>query len=150
MGMINGGLHATAWNSHFPTSTECVLWRISTLGVGLLFLFLYFIIWKGSTELRVVRECYEVRFRSDPSVLRVLLRFFHDAIIGDIMEGRPPDRAIRFPIWIRYLLGGLALFTFFGYTASILYLTIESFISVRSLPKGAYSTVEWSDYLPHF
>jgi len=28
-------------------------------------------------------------------------------------------------------------------------LTIEAFISIRSLPKGAYSTPSWSDFLPH-
>jgi hypothetical protein len=29
-------------------------------------------------------------------------------------------------------------------------LTIEAFISIRSLPVGAYSTPSWSDVIPHF
>lgn len=32
--LLYGGLHATAWNSHFPTPIERLLWRISCILIG--------------------------------------------------------------------------------------------------------------------
>ena len=40
----------------------------------------------------------------------------------------------------------LGLGLFFG---PRLYLVVEAFISVRSLPVGAYETVNWVEFLPH-
>ncbi|KAF8532799.1 hypothetical protein BDD12DRAFT_868376 [Trichophaea hybrida] len=31
-----------------------------------------------------------------------------------------------------------------------LFLTVESFLSLRSLPEGSFETVPWSNYWPHF
>ena len=30
-----------------------------------------------------------------------------------------------------------------------IYIVVESFISLRSLPAGAYTTVRWTEFLPH-
>lgn len=50
-----------------------------------------------------------------------------------------------------YLLVVLLFFGFFlAFIMSRGFLVVESFISMRSLPKGSYDTVEWSNYWPHF
>ena len=37
-----------------------------------------------------------------------------------------------------------------GYIFARVYLVVEAFISLRSPPKGAFETVRWMDYWPHF
>jgi hypothetical protein len=32
--VVSGGLHATSWNSHFPSRIEALLWRIACVGIG--------------------------------------------------------------------------------------------------------------------
>ncbi|KAH8752265.1 hypothetical protein F5883DRAFT_576900, partial [Diaporthe sp. PMI_573] len=54
------------------------------------------------------------------------------------------------PIWARCLQVGAGCLCIFGYVISIAYLTVEAYVSVRSLPEGAYSSVEWLDFFPHF
>lgn len=36
------------------------------------------------------------------------------------------------------------------YTMSSMFLLVESFIGLRQLPSGAYETVPWGNYIPHF
>ena len=35
------------------------------------------------------------------------------------------------------------------YTVCVGYLTVESYVSMRSLPKGGFATIEWTDFFPH-
>ncbi|KAF8242734.1 hypothetical protein K440DRAFT_564452 [Wilcoxina mikolae CBS 423.85] len=44
-----------------------------------------------------------------------------------------------------YILAGVSAFIF-----ARTFLVVESFISLRSLPKGSFKTVPWSNYWPHF
>jgi len=54
-------------------------------------------------------------------------------------RGRLHLRMVEFAVGCAVLLGVLGRFV----------LTIESFVSIRSLPVGAYSTPSWSDFIPH-
>ena len=47
------------------------------------------------------------------------------------------------------MLGFLILVWVILYTCARIYLITEAFISVRSLPLGAYETVTWVSLLPH-
>jgi predicted ABC-type sugar transport system permease subunit len=44
-----------------------------------------------------------------------------------------------------YVIAGVSAFIF-----ARSFLVVESFISLRSLPKGSFKTVPWSNYWPHF
>jgi len=101
LGVIYGGLHTVAWDAHFPSYAEQILWRVSAL---------FIIGW--STILFLV-----------------LLDYLPDELN-----------------FIQELFTFFALVVFF---APRLYLVIEAFISVRSLPVGAYQTVDWVEFLPH-
>ncbi len=54
------------------------------------------------------------------------------------------------PFWARYLQAGTCFFIFLVYISCVAALTVEAYVSVRSLPKGAYSSVEWASFFPHF
>ena len=50
------------------------------------------------------------------------------------------------PMWEVYLMSPVT----FVYTLARTYIVLEVFVSLRSLPSGAFDTVEWSEFLPHF
>ena len=100
MGFIYGGVHLLSWNSHFPTASERILWRIAgcvIAGGGFVIL--------GLMEISIKRWRY---------LVSVIISLF--ALLIGFMR---------------------------------LYLVLEAFISVRSLPYGAYQTVGWVGMLPH-
>jgi hypothetical protein len=103
LGVINGAVHATAWNAHFPSPVEHQLWRIASCGICGLSLYVLFL---------MVAENY-LKSKSET-------------------------------LYSRVLVIGLCLF-YIGR----LFLVVEAFISVRSLPIGAYDTIAWVTFLPH-
>ena len=38
----------------------------------------------------------------------------------------------------------------FVYTLARTYIVVEVFFSLRSLPSGAFDSVQWSSFIPHF
>jgi hypothetical protein len=53
--------------------------------------------------------------------------------------------------WYSYaMLGTAVVVCGTSYIFARAYLVIEAFISMRSLPAGAYDTPDWDKYLPHF
>lgn len=57
--------------------------------------------------------------------------------------------ALRADMFSLVGLGGLATLCGLAYVLSRLYLVVESLISLRTLPKGAFDTMEWSQLVPH-
>lgn len=99
--LLYGAIHIAAWNGHFPTTAERLLWRISSCTVT------------------------------------------GDAVIIVAILGLNIDDKIKSVS----IIGGYLIFLhLFGR----LYLVVEAFISVRSLPLAAYETVNWVGFLPHF
>jgi len=105
LGIVYGGLHAVAWDAHFPSYAEQIMWRVSVLLII------------------VLSGCYLLVF---------------DKAFPDRIEAAGDS---SFAIIVVLGLG-----LFFG---PRLYLVVEAFISVRSLPVGAYETVNWVEFLPH-
>jgi hypothetical protein len=99
LGIVYGGLHAVAWDAHFPSYVEQIMWRVSVL-------------------------------------LIIVLSGFYLVAFDSAMSDAPGFAIIM----------ALAAVLFF---VTRLYLVVEAFISVRSLPVGAYETVNWVEFLPH-
>ncbi|KAB8248282.1 hypothetical protein BDV35DRAFT_348241 [Aspergillus flavus] len=59
--VLNAGLHVIAWNSHFPSPTERLLWRLSAIGVGLFPILMGLIGGKKGIEPHTLRYFYEAR-----------------------------------------------------------------------------------------
>lgn len=157
MALISGGLHATAWNWHFPTSGELWLWRLACLGLGVAPLLLYLIVRGRGLELYVIRALVNVRFTDRYFIIAAFKEFFRwirDTTKGNPLDGdqekpQPKGWPEWCPIWLRSLLCLVLHFMALGYAGSILYLTAESFLSLREMPGDAYSTVAWSSFSPH-
>ena len=97
---VYGGIHAAAWDSHFPSLQEQIIWRVaacSVIGSGV-FVWSTLVFWDSMATWAAV--------------------------------------VIFFTATIVFAFGRL-------------YLLVEAFISVRSLPVGAYNTTDWVNFLPH-
>jgi hypothetical protein len=125
-----GGIHfAVAWSENFPTALEQLLWKISAAyiaGIGLIAMPMPQI---GSYigdkfQHTALRKKYE---KTVPDGVRDILK-----------EG------LILLIWV--ILAPAFLFYVFART----FLVVEAFISLRSLPIGAYNTPDWTQFLPHF
>jgi hypothetical protein len=167
LSIINASLHSVVWTYHFPTTAERTLWRIAAIGIGVCPSVVYTMIGKTGFNRHFVRVWYIMRFE-DGSCLTILpkaLSVMKDACLANI-ENRglgdedkvPPEKdqtppplwPENVPYWLRVLLLGLCNLGMLLYVTCILYLTLEAFISLRSLPVGAYATVRWADWVPHF
>ena len=100
LNLCYGGIHAAAWNAHFPSVVEENFWRAAACFVFLESVWIA-LVWYFDPKL-------ESFWTSLSTILISLL-----------------------------------------YIVARLFLITEAFISVRSLPIGAYNTVSWSNFLPH-
>jgi hypothetical protein len=123
---IYGGIHLSALNFSFPSSTEKLLWRISCIvTVSQSLLAPAFVIWSMWTFQHgfVKAQRHIFNYRKEPS-----------------------------ESWARY---GFRVFIILGVVTlplsitTRLFLVIESFISLRGVPAGVYATVPWTQYIPH-
>ncbi|KAK6826242.1 hypothetical protein RU639_005584 [Aspergillus parasiticus] len=154
--VLNAGLHLIVWNSHFPSPTERLLWRLTSIGVAVFPILTYLAIRKKGIEPYAIRYFYEARLNGGQTVnfLGRFRRIFHDACKQ--VDIKPNDSTPRegwpdwMPAWCRSMLLSIFVSSMFLYALSMLYLIIEAFISLRSLPVGAYSNLRWSNIFPHF
>ena len=131
---VYGGLHASAWNSFFPTQLECYMWRISAIIMPLVGIIASFVAFAASFEY----------------VRSATLRLF-DWISKVEKRISTPLRIILF---ILYMPVGLVIFPLLwaaitSYISSRIYLVVEAFISLRELPIDAYKTPTWTQLIPH-
>ncbi|KAL0631337.1 hypothetical protein Q9L58_009799 [Maublancomyces gigas] len=152
---LNGACHAAAWNTHFPTPTEAWLWRIASLSICVVPFILGFLVQKGKYRELTGPILWNTRFLDHKSTLKhtVVIASQVRAGIGRIAKGKKADPAEPFTEFMipqfRILKCVITLTLYFFYILCITYITLESFISVRSLPMGAYSTPSWGGYVPH-
>ena len=126
------GSHLSAWNFHFPTVVEMWMWRGACLiMIGAPPIFLHFqIVMNPFGEPKWVEEIDEDKWgdRSAMDKTRIVLKY------GFFI--------------IHWFLAELFVKKFFLF--SRLYLLVESLASLRSPANGTYTTVDWTEYIPHF
>ena len=109
LSILYGTAHASAWNSHFPTLLERLLWRIS---------------------------CFVLLLPAIVTTIKL------------ITQKMPNRRHVDYYMSIAvHILMHPVLLVYFS---ARIFLVVESFISVRNLPNGAYETVNFTEYWPHF
>ncbi|KAK4450305.1 hypothetical protein QBC34DRAFT_403236 [Podospora aff. communis PSN243] len=156
LAVINGLLHCTTWFSYFPSPLEMWLWRASAVGIIAFNIGLWLVLlgpWGEVGEVyllllagRIARipNCSAFRaLREALALVRAGSRSQNDTGEEDPTRNKPP---VGYSGWPRGFLWAffMGLFLFFN-----LFITVESFISIRSLPMGAYQTPPWSNFFPH-
>jgi len=119
LSLLYGGAHVAAWNNHFPTTVENLLWKISA-SVATSFVPFFLLAYPSFYQL-------------------------DDYLPGDYYAWARAAKTLNaFAFIVCFFLGTVIFVT------SRLFLTVESFLSLRSLPEGSFETVPWSNYWPHF
>lgn len=141
----NGALHLLAWNVHFATTAERITWLAScgTIIVGAI----AYIPIVATTEFEdyLLTAVWELRFEERRVFRGTLSRFKEDLKKIHVDGNKLKEGGLRAVFVFSWLMT-------LTYAFCILYITVESFIGLRSLPKGAYSTPQWGGdkYWPHF
>ncbi|KAE8133565.1 hypothetical protein BDV38DRAFT_274264 [Aspergillus pseudotamarii] len=149
LAIVNGGLHLSVWNNYFPTPAERIIWRISGIGLGAFPTIVYFVMsWNEEFDSFFIKMWYRMRFETR-SWLGMMLRGC--SMMWELCRESVHDNSSnrKVPIWLRYVLLGISIIAMNLYVACILFLTIEAFISLRSLPSGAYQQPRWTSIFPH-
>lgn len=115
-----GGLHCLAWNSHFPTPTERLLWRIASVYITASLSF--------SLSIGLFLR----------GLIKVLKHF-----------GKLRGPEVIFSAQEIIFSSFLAL-SILGYTICRLYMTVEMFRSLFFLTPDAFIDTNWPSYWPHF
>jgi len=124
--VLYGGVHLTAWSFSFPTEAEETLWRmscivvISGIFVALVILFIAVLVFGFLDLFLVALDDWESAVFS---------------VIGSVFIGTV------------CVIGGAGLIL---YVFARVFIVLESFLSLRATPIGAYMTVSWLQMLPHF
>ena len=116
---LYGGLHATAWFSHFNSSTEQLLWRISS---------------------SVVMGGIPVGF---------LLFLLYDQCQRKLYEGKPPFLVSRLLLTLIYLVGLALVVAVAAYLLARTYLVVECFLNLSHLSAEVFDIPSWAAYFPH-
>lgn len=107
MGLIFGSIHCIAWIFSFPTHMELLLWRISSVAIAAIPIYIPILIF-----------------------IRLVLDEWSQTFSEFVMY------AFLLPSGLLYIVARLATL-------------VLAFMSLRDLSPGAYSTVNWTTYLPH-
>lgn len=122
---IYGGLHASAWSAHFVSTTEKLLWRMSSC-VMMGGFFAQLIIIEGHNW--AWNKLIDISLQGD-SVLSWLVRI------------------LRITIDLLYYL--MVYLIPFAFALARVYLVVGCFINISYLPASVYDIPTWSAYIPH-
>ena len=126
------GSHLSAWNFHFPTLVEMWMWRgacFTMLCAPPLFLHCQ-IVMNPYGEIHSLDDMDEDKWGDRSAMDKTRIVFKYGFFV------------------VHFVLAYLVIEKLFLF--SRLYLLVESLASLRSPANGTYTTVEWTEYLPHF
>ncbi|KAF2029125.1 hypothetical protein EK21DRAFT_101345 [Setomelanomma holmii] len=134
------GIHVAGWNFDFPTKTEQLLWRISSLLLfGITVAFWVFETIASWTRLGRWKTIY----------LHIVNReglATHRKNMTRIQTLQPKRKMTELPLpWEFATITPMAIL----YGVARLYLIAEAFAELRNINASAYVNVEWTNFIPH-
>ncbi|KAI1458768.1 hypothetical protein F4805DRAFT_474052 [Annulohypoxylon moriforme] len=125
--MIHSSIHLAGWNFPFPTETEQLLWRISSV-----------ILTAGSTFcVGVIRLLTALGYRGEYNLAWAWIN----------TDGRQSEQ-LRNQVFSTLVDGFLTFSTLILLIARC-FIIIEAIISLRKLPADAFETPNWTNFIPH-
>ncbi len=122
MNAFYGATHLSAWNFEFPTSTEHFLWKIACIDTV-----------AGTASLLALFS---------------VIVYLHEHGWKNLKHAIFVNEPGIMP-WLYRLIIFVGLLNTPFYLLSRLFIIVETFVSLRRVPWGVYSTVEWAEYIPH-
>ncbi|KAK6541795.1 hypothetical protein TWF694_007575 [Orbilia ellipsospora] len=127
-----GSLHIAAWREHFPTKFERTAWLVSAIFIsctGVLSFVLFLAKQKSAAFDRWINtmttDSWEFYKRSH--MAQTNTAYFWQVVTS---------------------IGGGLILMAFGFAR--VYLVVEAFVSLRSVPSGVYDEPNWTGFFPHF
>ena len=143
--LLFGLIHYLGWSLVFSSAAERLIWRVSAVIIAALPVLILF----SYSVLLFFRFIFDKLFRIQPVNLGSshptsqiqyrnldFLKYFMHWIVEPMIRLRKAIWWIFVILIPIYLLARMALL-------------VEAFLSLHSLPSGAYSVVNWTEYLPH-
>lgn len=136
------------WNFEFPSPTERLLWRISSISMlvfgslgGVCSIYLHYVVF--GKERKQARE----KSIQSSSVQQEIPKQSFTCRLASRLRNIDPEKDPELDVPIRILIP-LSCFCMM-YVFARLFILVEDFIGLRHLPKTAFQTVEWADYVPY-
>ena len=153
--IVYSAIFLGGWNIEFPTRVERLLWRIMTstmLGFGFLGGWLFFFV-----DLLIVRK--QQRNAASNFALRTFGQssvswLIPKSLLSQVNEQCPTEagwedmyfeRVPKVPRPFLMLAATMSVIYFW----TRLYVLVEDFVSLRSLPSSAFTTIAWTRNMPH-
>ncbi|KAG2356463.1 hypothetical protein BDR07DRAFT_1423248 [Suillus spraguei] len=154
-GVVFGAIHCLGWNFLFPRHTEQILWRAASTGMAcsIMVPFIVYVMLLLSGYLEPiwdkVPKCLKWTWNKVSTCLEWIwykvstcLEWIWDKVLKWTWYKISDDLQHN----IKLFVGGLyVLFYLFSRVTII----VLMFLSLRSLPPGAYDTVVWTKFIPH-
>ena len=120
------GIYLAGWNFAFPSTTEQLLWRISSLIMeGVLGAYLLLVIFVSNSAHKIATKVFN---RPD---VHTLMEF------AEILPQWAVLTFIYWPLIVTYFLART-------------YIILEGFVNLRALPTECYVSINWAAFIPHF
>jgi len=133
---IFGALHCIAWNFHFPSHIEQLLWRIGSLTITLI----------PSAPLVIVLITAAFRFLPDFLCNKSDFRLSIPSISLPQCVKTVVDVIVSIVLAIALFLGGSAIV---AYMLARLLLLTQAIMLLRKQPESAFYAIKWANFLPH-
>ena len=144
-------LHGLSWNAHFPSTIESILWKISCFGL---------VCFTGST-VGFIRACgkqwpeaniavsWNMRFTGSGKGIGELYKQFRKDFALELQNQARDGESVETPSRGWRFIADITNLMLFLHFLCMAYFAVESFISIRNLPEGAYDLPPGLQIIPH-
>lgn len=151
--LVYSAIFIGAWNQHFPTPVERLLWRICSVGMMSILLLLAAteVPWTSVKTWRSHKKKITDKEAANPGhALRHAPVYASNKKQGGLFNrvfNNSPDKDPLCDVPLRGLLFITPLCAL--YSLFRVFILIEDLVSFRELPTSTYQTVDWLSYFPH-